>query len=135
MLRILLVDDDEDEHLFFQWSIEKIGSKIDLLQAQSALQAQDLLKQFIPDIIFMDINLPGADGFDCLNAIRDLPGVSNVPVFMYSTEITESSKQKAISLGAAGCLKKLRNHDVLDKIINEKLRASESSAHTNMPLK
>jgi CheY-like chemotaxis protein len=124
MLNILLIDDDEDEHLFFQWSIEKIGSGINLLGALSAIQAEDLLKHSIPDIIFLDINLPGADGFDCLNAIRDLPGIKNIPVFMYSTEITETSRQKAISLGAAGCLKKLRNHDVLDKIISEKLKTS-----------
>lgn len=126
MLHILLIDDDEDEHLFFQWSVEKIGSDINLLGALSAEQAQTLLEQSIPDIIFLDINLPGADGFDCLNAIRNLPAVKDVPVFMYSTEITETSRQKAISLGAAGCLKKLRTHDVLDKIISEKLKSSET---------
>ncbi|HUQ65169.1 MAG TPA: response regulator, partial [Flavitalea sp.] len=91
MLHILLVDDDEDEHLFFKWSIEKIKTGIDLSCVFTESQALEILENKSADIIFLDINLPGADGFDCLDVLKQIPNVKNIPVYMYSTEINENT--------------------------------------------
>jgi CheY-like chemotaxis protein len=121
MPHILLVDDDEDEHLFFQWSLEKINTDITISCVFSGAQAIEQVEEKVPDIIFLDINLPGADGFDCLASIRNLESLKEVPVYMYSTEITDCTIHKAASLGANGCIKKSRNNDLLAKMIKEKL--------------
>ena len=126
MLRILLVDDDEDEHLFFKWSLEKIETGICLTSVFSSANAIKHVAENPVDIIFLDINLPGADGFECLQLIRNLQANKNVPVYMYSTEITELTLQRAAELGA-GCIKKSRNHNQPAEIIREKLRATTSN--------
>jgi len=135
MVHILLIDDDEDEHLFFKWSIEKIQPVVTLTCVFSGLQALELFSKKIPDFIFLDINLPGADGFECLNDIRNLHNLKDVPVFMYSTEISETSLQKAIMLGATGCIKKSRSHEVLFGTIRQKLNLSEKEIHSNVLMK
>lgn len=123
MLRILLVDDDEDEHLFFKWSLEKIETGICLTGVFSSDKAIKHVTENAVDIIFLDINLPGADGFECLQTIRNMQACKNIPVYMYSTEITGLTFQRAEELGA-GCIKKSRNHDHVANIIREKLRAA-----------
>jgi CheY-like chemotaxis protein len=119
MLHILLVDDDEDEHLFFQWSLEKIGADIKLSCVFSTTQAIAVLRETVPAVIFVDINLPGADGLDCLASIRKMRHLKAVPVYMYSTDISEGTLCKAALLGANGCIKKSRNHELLAKMIRE----------------
>jgi CheY-like chemotaxis protein len=105
---ILLIDDDDDEHLFFQWTAEKISNDLCLLHAYSSKQAVNMLQQVAPDIIFLDINLPGNDGFECLKEIRQITACDDIPIYMYSTEISEMYKKKAQELGASGTLKKSR---------------------------
>lgn len=124
MLKILLVDDDEDEHLFFKWSMEKVGVKAEVLHAFSANQALGVVTQVTPHLIFLDINLPGADGFECLQEIRKKPMVRNVPVYMFSTSISQETVQRATMLGATGCIKKSRNHEQLASVISNVLRPS-----------
>lgn len=126
MAHILLVDDDEDEHLFFKWSLEKIKAEVTLACVFSGSQAIRVVEETVPDIIFLDINLPGADGFDCLASIRKVHNLKNVPVYMYSTEMSDSTFHKAASLGATGCIKKTRNNDLLAKMLKEKLTLSFS---------
>jgi CheY-like chemotaxis protein len=121
MPHILLVDDDEDEHLFFKWSLEKIRTDIALSCAFSSTEAIALLEETVPAMIFLDINLPGADGFDCLASIRKMYHIKDVPVYMYSTEISAGTIHRSTSLGANGCIKKSRNHDLLAKMIGENL--------------
>ena len=135
MLHILLIDDDEDEHLFFQWSVEKLQPGVELTCVFSGSHAFELLPKIIPDFIFVDINLPGDDGFECLNAIRKLHQLQDVPVYMYSTEINETSLQKAGMMGATGCLKKSRNHEELASTIRQKLNLQGKEFHRNMLMK
>jgi CheY-like chemotaxis protein len=133
---IMLIDDDEDEHLFFQWSLEKIEIPITLVGAYSTAQAMEALKTVTPQLIFVDINLPGADGFECLAAIRHLPKLKDIPVYMYSTEITNGTIKRAATIGASGCLKKSRNHDALAKNTMDILKTTSSeNVRKNLLLK
>lgn len=128
IIHILLVDDDEDEHLFFRWSLEKIDTEISVLDAYNGPQAEEMLMKVSPELIFLDINLPGADGFECLEIIKNIPHIKSVPIYMYSTEITDKTIKRATKLGAAGCLKKSRSHDVLGRNIMEIMKTSSLEA-------
>lgn len=112
---ILLIDDDEDEHLFFQWSLESLNIQACLHDAYSADQAERVLHDLVPDIIFLDINMPVSNGFECLQRLRGLETLKNTPIYMYSTDISEYSVGRAMSLGASGCLKKSRSNTHLCK--------------------
>jgi CheY-like chemotaxis protein len=101
-----------------------MDTKISLLNAFNVYQAIEIIKKAPSDLIFVDINLSGADGFECLEKIKSIPLVKYIPVYLYSTEITSESIRRARSLGAAGCIKKARRHDTLAVSISEILRAA-----------
>jgi DNA-binding NarL/FixJ family response regulator len=122
---ILLIDDDEDEHLFFHWTLEKINPVACLVDAFTVSQATALLKQIVPDVIFLDINIPPTDGFDCLEQIKKSDIGYLVPVYMHSTELNQRTIEKAMSLGAAGCIKKSRNQDGLIRQIMSIMTSSQ----------
>jgi CheY-like chemotaxis protein len=131
---ILLIDDDEDEHLFFQWSVENVDLHLSLLHAHSSGQAESMLRHVLPDIIFLDINLPVVTGFECLHQLRNNTALKNVPIYMYSTEINEAAVKEAMQLGASGCLKKSRDNKQLSKNIIDILNA-EPLLHKKSELK
>jgi len=54
---------------------------------------------------------------------------------MYSTEISETSLQKAILMGATGCIKKSRSHEVISGMIRQNLNLSEKEIHSNVLMK
>lgn len=119
---IFLVDDDEDEHLFFQWSLESLNLQVSLHSAYSSDQAERMVQHFVPDIIFLDINLSAKNGFHCLQIFRSIPSLADVPIYMYSTEINDSTVKKALRMGATGCVKKSRDNDQLCKSLKQVLR-------------
>jgi CheY-like chemotaxis protein len=78
---ILLVEDDEDDQLFFKEALADVNPKADCMIANSGRHALDLLEIFpSPDIIFLDTNLPIMNGFEFLTAIKKIEDYSHIPV-------------------------------------------------------
>lgn len=122
---LLLIDDDEDEHLFFQWSIERISNELYVSNAYNCEQALNILTQAKPDLIFLDIHLATEDGFKCLERLKKDAFYHSIPVYMYSTDISDCNQERALLVGASGCLKKTRSYEILAKKISEILEARQ----------
>lgn len=103
---ILLIDNDEDEIEIFTAALDQIPLSYDCMWVQSAEHAIKLLSNFSPDYIFIDYNMPKINGLECLETIKKIDSVKNIPVILYSNNINEENYNKAISLGAYSCLKK-----------------------------
>lgn len=103
---ILLIDNDEDELEIFTAALNEVPVPCDCMWVQSAEHAIKLLHNFSPDYIFIDYNMPKIDGLQCLESIKKIDTIKNVPVILYSNYINDENNQKAISLGAYACLKK-----------------------------
>lgn len=118
---ILLVEDDEDDRLFFREAIRDVDEHIQLIMAGNGLEALQQL-QTMPshvDVVFMDINMPLLNGFECLQAIKQLQELDHIPVVMLSTSRSVSDVQRAIQLGALLCIFKLPDFPVFsNSIIN-----------------
>ena len=75
----------------------------------------------IPDFIFLDINMPKMNGFECLSTIKSMQVYKDIPIILYSTGATENMKSKAIMLGAKDCIAKTNSiqslADALQKIL------------------
>jgi CheY-like chemotaxis protein len=88
-IRILLADDDEDDRLFFQEAVADSAINAEYSVVESGLQLIDFLSDVqvssAPDVIFLDINMPGMDGKDCLREIRKQAQFADTPVIMLST--------------------------------------------------
>jgi CheY-like chemotaxis protein len=88
-IKILLADDDEDDRLFFQDALVESAINADFASVDSGLELIDILSDgnaaLAPDVIFLDINMPGLDGKACLREIRGQSQFAGTFVIMLST--------------------------------------------------
>jgi len=92
-MTVLLVDDDADEIFLFQEALREIGTNIRLVTTDGSKFCFDMLENIIPDLIFLDVNMPKVSGKDCLKVIKNNNKLSHIPVIMYSTSVSPTDKQ------------------------------------------
>ncbi len=100
---ILMVDDDADERFLFQKALEKVAPPIECYTANDGKEALSILSQKknrLPDVIFLDINMPVMTGWECLTKIKANSNFKNIPVVMYSTSSNPRDINIAFELGA-----------------------------------
>lgn len=82
---VLLADDDHDDVLIFELALNKVPILVKLRHAKDGEMLFELLRQQIPDIIFLDIKMPCKDGVACIVEIRSNSAYNNIPVIMYTS--------------------------------------------------
>ena len=87
------------------------------IQSTSASAAINVLNNLIPAYIFLDLNMPGINGLKCLEEIKKIKNLVDVPVILYSNFISEDTFKKAIEEGAAACIKKPKTVSTLAEIL------------------
>lgn len=106
-MRILYIDDDPDEVLIFCDAIAEIDSSIHCSGLTDSKKGLDeLAVNPPPDIIFLDFNMPGLTGEDCLLQIRSLAHLKNVPVVIYSTGVSDAQEGRLLLTGASMVVRK-----------------------------
>ncbi len=109
---ILVIEDDQDMLQLFKRILEPEGYRV-ILSADGNY-GMTLLKEDKPDLVLLDIMMPGPDGFMTLNSIRQY---SNVPVIMVTAKRETETLQRAIDLGADDYVKKpFRPNELLARI-------------------
>lgn len=100
-LQILLIDDDCDDREIFCEALE-ILSELDVCHAVSnGERAFELLSKIdLPQLIFLDINMPVMNGWECLKRLKRDDTYREIPVIMYSTSSYHEDIEKARKLGA-----------------------------------
>jgi len=102
--RALIVDDSKSARLFLARVLERYD--IDVDSAESAEAAIDYLTSNCPDVIFMDHLMPGMDGLQAVQAIKNDPRTATIPIMMYTSQEGELYLGQARALGAVGVLPK-----------------------------
>ena len=82
--RALIVDDSKSARLFLARVLENYD--IDVDSAESAEAAIDYLGSNRPDVIFMDHLMPGMDGLQAVQAIKNNPLTATIPIMMYTSQ-------------------------------------------------
>ena len=95
---VLVVDDIPTNILLVKGMLSKL--KFNILSANSGQQALDLLGSTHPDIILMDILMPGMNGFEATRAIRSNTATADIPVVMLSALNSDSDVKKGLEAGA-----------------------------------
>lgn len=118
--QILLMDDDEDDQLIFKDALRGIAGDLNVIFAGNGLRGLEYLRgipplQPIPELIFLDLNMPLMNGFEFLAVIKKDPKFQHIPVVIFSTSENPADKQKASSLGAVKFLTKSPEFAVLKK--------------------
>jgi len=101
---VLLIDDDEDEINIFTEALQRAGIACNCAWADSGQHA--LQVKPVPDIIFLDVNMPCVNGLECLADIKKSPLLLSIPVILYSTGMTSELSRQGLLLGAAACIAK-----------------------------
>jgi len=99
--RALIVDDSKTARLFLARALEKYD--IDVDSAESAEAAIAYLSSNRPDVIFMDHLMPGMDGFQAVQAIKNDARFATIPIMMYTSQEGELYLGQARALGAVAC--------------------------------
>lgn len=102
-IRILLTDDDEDDREFFAEALADLQLENPIEFCKNGVELLDRLNTNspIPDIIFLDLNMPILSGFETLQQIREDAKFKDIPVIaIYSTSATEDGVKNTFGLGA-----------------------------------
>jgi len=109
--RALVVDDSKSARAFLARILERHEIAVDA--AESAEAAIEYLTRNKPDVIFMDHMMPGMDGFQAVQSIKNNPRTSTIPILMYTSQEGDLYAGQARALGAAGVLpKQIKQSDV-----------------------
>jgi predicted signal transduction protein with EAL and GGDEF domain/CheY-like chemotaxis protein len=122
--RVLLVDDDEVNLLLTSLALRERGMHI--TEASSGERALALVSQWTPDIIVLDAQMPGLDGFDTCRRLRALPGFEQVPVLMLTGLDDDASIARAFQAGATDFFVKATQWSLLAERLNFLLRNSRT---------
>src|SRR5579862_9621801 len=113
--RALIVDDSKSARLFLARVLENYD--IDVDSAENAEAAIDYLGSNRPDVIFMDHQMPGMDGLQAVQAIKNDPRTATIPIMMYTSQEGEVYLGQARALGAIGVLPKQIKHADVSKVL------------------
>ena len=97
--RILVVDDHEDNRQILRVLLASAGYT--MIEAPDGETALDAALSEQPDLILMDIQLPGLDGYEVTRRIKSNPGFHDVPIIAVTSYALSGDEQKAL---AAGCI-------------------------------
>jgi CheY-like chemotaxis protein len=106
--KIFHIDDDDDDIDFFVAAIEYLSNEISCFSFTNASKAlQKLVSgEFIPDVIFLDLNMPTIDGQEFLAILKSNAGLQDIPVIILSTASDSLIAHKLKAKGASGFLTK-----------------------------
>lgn len=124
MKSILLVDDDLDDQLFFHLVLKDVSSEFHFTNVNSAEEFFKRLEpenNYIPYVIFMDVNLPVKSGIECLQELKANERLKDIPVIIYSTSGDDIMIDEAYKAGALYYVCKPNSLGELDQILRSVL--------------
>ena len=97
--RILVIEDDPDIALSLRLKLERDGG-FEVVTAHDGVAGLRLAVDRPPDLVLLDVNLPGMDGFEVCRHLRKEPATASTPVIMLTARIGESDRVAGLDLGA-----------------------------------
>jgi type II secretory ATPase GspE/PulE/Tfp pilus assembly ATPase PilB-like protein/CheY-like chemotaxis protein len=102
--KVLLVDDEDSLRKVMKELLEREGYAVS--EARDGVQALDQIDRVGPDIIVLDLNLPGFDGYGVLSHVRSRPATASIPVIVLTAKGDEDNEVRVFELGADDFLTK-----------------------------
>ena len=113
----ILIVDDEPIILFYLQDLLVSSGDFVVEIAESGEQAIEILPSFKPDLILLDIQLPGMDGLNATKIIRNDPDLSRIPVVALTSYAMQGDEEKAKSVGCTGYIAKpIDTRSFLDEV-------------------
>ena len=123
---MIYVDDDEDDRMMFQETMEELFPSINLRFYEDGKEfLDDLVRNVanLPQLVFMDLNMPIKNGFECLEEIRLNNVLKQIPIAVYSTSSSQIDRQRSLQLGARHFLTKPTSFGAMKTLLGDTVRA------------
>jgi CheY-like chemotaxis protein len=119
--QILLVDDDKDEFMLMKDTFVALNLRVHLSYSNNYFSLSRYMESAatIPDMIFLDINMPRHNGRDCLIMIRNAERYKQVPVIMYSNSSATIDIETYLHLGATAFIVKPNNFERMKEVFGK----------------
>ena len=122
MKNIFLTDDDADDCMLFSEALQEIfpDSEAKLTITSDGVKLMEALKNAIistPEIIFLDLNMPRKNGFECIEEIRNTAKYKNIPIVIFSTSSNNDIVDRTYKHGANYYICKPQSYPLLKKTI------------------
>lgn len=134
-IKILLADDDEDDRDLFKEAVEEVKSNVDVTTVNDGDELMKILNDHepLPDIIFLDINMPCKNGQECLREIRQNKKLKEIPVIIYSTSARQDLVDETYKSGANLFVQKPDSYTGIKEIAKKILTLKKSELITTPP--
>ena len=116
--RVLVVEDYEDTREFMKFLLQDYG--FDVAEATNGYEAIEAVKHSVPDLILMDISMPGMDGLTAARKIREQSGSEKPPIIAI-TAYGEAARRKALEAGCDASLSKPIDFEDLEPVLSRYL--------------
>ncbi len=114
--RIVLIDDDTEDCDNFKFALQEVFPNVKLYCVHNCHQVKEILGGVLPDLVFLDINMPAQNGFECLREFSNDKILRKIPIIMYSSSRNEKDVNISYGLGASLYFRK---PDSFSRLMNE----------------
>jgi len=116
--RVLVVDDESDFIELLKYNLE--GQGFEVLAALDGMEALNIARRELPDVVLVDLMLPDLDGFSVCEILRSQPSTAQVPIIIVSALDGEYVRSREVQTRVECCFKK----PVDMKVLGETIRSS-----------
>jgi CheY-like chemotaxis protein len=101
---LLLVEDNEDNRIIYSTVLRHLGYEV--VEAHDGIQAIDLARSILPDLILMDISIPELDGWEATRILRADPTTKDIPIIALTAHALADDRSRAVAVGFTSYLAK-----------------------------
>ena len=123
---VLVADDYADVREMYAEFLEYAGFRV--IQAQTGAEALDAAREFRPDVILMDVTMPGLDGFTATRLLRQDPAFATTPILMLTAHVFAEHEELAQAAGCSGFIRKPCLPDDLVREVRDALQRSRQAS-------
>lgn len=125
---LLLADDDEDDCIFFKDALDELPISVNLVTINDGEQLMKFLlnngANNLPDILFLDLNMPRKSGCECLIELKLIEELKHLPVIIFSTSLNADIVDLMYEKGAIHYIQKPGDFSKLKNLIENALNIS-----------
>ncbi|MFN8035100.1 MAG: response regulator [Acidimicrobiia bacterium] len=134
-IKVLLIEDDPEQVLLYSAVFHAAGYEVEV--ANDAVVAMTITRRFRPDLIVLDLGLPGGGGFEVLRRVRSMAHTIATPVLVLTA--SADRRDEAVAAGANAFLPKTCGHaqllDVIEELTTDGIRAEPSGGGSDRALR
>lgn len=125
-MMVLLVEDDPDIRMIARLALQQIGG-FTVIEAASGPEALSVVSRVRPDVVLLDVMMPGMDGSEVLRALRESPATADLPVVFLTAKAMPEELDRLRSLGVRAILTKPFDPAALPELVRRALAGGQDS--------